>query len=604
MLGLSCVIVFCTVYALILPAITMEKKAVCGREEHSHTKECYSFDGQLSCGKEEHMHTFVCYLGDDAADESTDDTMAGSEDTAIPDGVTAGTEGTTMPDDTVKTEGTTAPDDTVKTEGTTAPDDAVKAEGTTTSDDTTSETGDDAESDELPASDSAKTSEDERIGGETAAAATADAYNLTEHPDNIDGVSLSYQKEDETWSKIEGSGSGKIPADAKIKLSVGYKDIPVNELMNNYNCTITCDLPELLRDVISAGEIMEGTVHAGTITVSGGKIVATFHKDYLQKQIDVGNSSIIGDFEVTGKVNLNKVNTDGKTTITVAGKNYELDFGNDVIAQYGEVNVQKECTSTKLISDESGDYLSYTIKVTAGEYGCPDVSVVDNFTSNQENVSYVGITTTEETLKTAADDKNPYETVAAGSTSGSIYLGNGGGEGSLVPEPGATVTSAPGSLVWKIGDMKANETRTLTYYVKLKEGVIPSQIGTITNKAVVYSKDYKRKSDDAEFTPKSSYQMPKEQQGITRNDDGTYTIKYRLNFTLNESQSNYPLKNFEFLDYLNHERNATQAEALPYISYDRNSVELYVQKKGTTPYSKVNASDYITSWSLDQSTYK
>ena len=604
MLGLSCVIVFCTVYALILPAITMEKKAVCGREEHSHTKECYSFDGQLSCGKEEHMHTFVCYLGDDVAD----DTLTGSEDTAIPDSVTVGTEGTTTPDKTVKTEDTTIPDETVKTEGTTAPDDAVKAEGTTTPDETVKTEGttapDDTTSDELPAEDKAETSEDEKIGGETTAAATADAYNLTEKSDNIDGVSLSYENEDGTWSKIEESGSGKIPADAKIKLSVGYKDIPVRELMTTYNCTITCDLPELLRDVTSAGEIMEGTVHAGTITVRDGKIVATFNREYLQNLEKNGSSSIKGDFEVTGKVNLNKVGTDGKTMITVAGKKYELDFGSDVIAQYGEVNVQKECTSPKLILDESGDYLSYTIKVTAGEYGCPDVSVVDSFTSNQGNVSYVGITTTETTLKTTANDKNPYETANAGSTPGSIYLGNGGGEGSPVPEPGAAVTQAPGSLVWKIGGMQANETRTLTYYVKLKDDVIPNQMGDITNKAVVYSKEYKRKWNDAAFTPKISYQMPKEQQGITRNDDGTYTIKYKLNFRLDESQSNYPLKNFEFLDYLDHERNATRDEALPYISYDQNSVELYVQKKGTTSYSKANERDYTTSWSNDQSNYK
>ena len=51
-LCLSCVVVFCTVYALILPAITLERKTVCGQEEHSHTEECYSSDGQLTCGKQ------------------------------------------------------------------------------------------------------------------------------------------------------------------------------------------------------------------------------------------------------------------------------------------------------------------------------------------------------------------------------------------------------------------------------------------------------------------------------------------------------------------------------------------------------------------------
>lgn len=38
---LCCIVVFCTTYALILPAITMEQKSFCGLEEHVHTKECY-----------------------------------------------------------------------------------------------------------------------------------------------------------------------------------------------------------------------------------------------------------------------------------------------------------------------------------------------------------------------------------------------------------------------------------------------------------------------------------------------------------------------------------------------------------------------------------
>lgn len=40
--GLACVVVFCTTYALILPAITQEKTAFCGYEEHVHTDACYA----------------------------------------------------------------------------------------------------------------------------------------------------------------------------------------------------------------------------------------------------------------------------------------------------------------------------------------------------------------------------------------------------------------------------------------------------------------------------------------------------------------------------------------------------------------------------------
>ena len=60
---LACVVVFCTVYALILPAVTMEKTAYCGKEEHTHTEDCY--EKQLICGKEEgegaHQHSDDCY---------------------------------------------------------------------------------------------------------------------------------------------------------------------------------------------------------------------------------------------------------------------------------------------------------------------------------------------------------------------------------------------------------------------------------------------------------------------------------------------------------------------------------------------------------------
>ncbi len=78
-LCLSCVVVFCTVYALILPAITLERKTVCGQEEHSHTEECYSSDGQLTCGKTEHTHTESCY-----ADDKTSEDQSGEDPQQTP----------------------------------------------------------------------------------------------------------------------------------------------------------------------------------------------------------------------------------------------------------------------------------------------------------------------------------------------------------------------------------------------------------------------------------------------------------------------------------------------------------------------------------------
>ena len=67
--GMSCVVVFCTVYALILPAITAQTPVFCGVEEHTHTKECYvqtsaPQSGQLLCSPESlnvHVHQDACY---------------------------------------------------------------------------------------------------------------------------------------------------------------------------------------------------------------------------------------------------------------------------------------------------------------------------------------------------------------------------------------------------------------------------------------------------------------------------------------------------------------------------------------------------------------
>lgn len=62
--ALGCLVVFCTTYALILPAITMERETVCGLSEHVHTDSCYSRQrGALVCTlaeSEGHTHTGAC----------------------------------------------------------------------------------------------------------------------------------------------------------------------------------------------------------------------------------------------------------------------------------------------------------------------------------------------------------------------------------------------------------------------------------------------------------------------------------------------------------------------------------------------------------------
>ena len=60
---LAAAVVFCTTYALILPAITLEKQ--CALPEHTHTEACYTSErGDLVCTQStepQHTHTEECY---------------------------------------------------------------------------------------------------------------------------------------------------------------------------------------------------------------------------------------------------------------------------------------------------------------------------------------------------------------------------------------------------------------------------------------------------------------------------------------------------------------------------------------------------------------
>lgn len=64
---LAAIVVFCTTYALILPAITMERTPYCkfaNNEVHTHTEKCYSESGELICGYADyvvHHHDTSCY---------------------------------------------------------------------------------------------------------------------------------------------------------------------------------------------------------------------------------------------------------------------------------------------------------------------------------------------------------------------------------------------------------------------------------------------------------------------------------------------------------------------------------------------------------------
>lgn len=538
-LALSCVVVFCVVYALTLPAITLEGKTICGMEEHTHTEECYQ-DDELVCDKEEHQHTEDCY-------EKEEEQPVEEENT--------------QPD-------------------TTEPSEEVQA--ATESEDNKQD----------------ESNEEEQQQESTQV--TSEGFDLTSDASKISSVDWYYIK-DGTPTNIDLTGNTEIPGDAILKLSVHYQGIQIEHLKANYNRTLLFDLPNILRNAVAQGSVMSGSTKVGDVTVDNRKVKVQFNEDYLNGLISGGKTTIDGDFYVTGEANLSNIPNEGKTTITIAGKDYTLNFGENPIAHYGKVDVKKSCEKI----DPNSDYIKYTITLNAGEDGCPDVKVVDTFSTNSDLISYININKTNTNLKgkDEVNQQDPYEIVEPGKTHGSIYLGSTSSESNPIPSENTKNDNETGSLVWDIGKMSANETRTLTYFAKLKDGVALNG-KTINNQAIVYSNTIKRVYSDNKFTPNVDYDMSKERVGsVVRQDDGSYKIDYKLYFKLKENNSNYPIKDFEMYDFLDYYKDFfTDENIREYVTYDLNSVKLFKNNVSEDAFKvswAKNKDDYKANWDIE-----
>lgn len=538
-LALSCVVVFCVVYALTLPAITLEGKTICGMEEHTHTEECY-LDDKLICDKEEHQHTEDCY-------EKEEEQPVEEENT--------------QPD-------TTEPSEEVQ-------------EATESEDNKQDESNEEEQQQE-------------------STQVTSEGFDLTSDANKISSIDWYYIK-DGHETKIDVAGNTEIPGDASIKISVSYQGIQIDYLKTNYNRTLLFDLPNILRNAVAQGSVMSGSTKVGDVTVDNRKVKVQFNEDYLNGLISGGKTTIDGDFYVTGEANLSNIPNEGKTTITIAGKDYTLNFGENPIAHYGKVDVKKSCEKI----DPNSDYIKYTITLNAGEDGCPDVKVVDTFSTNSDLISYININKTNTNLKgkDEVNQQDPYEIVEPGKTHGSIYLGSTSSESNPIPSENTKNDNETGSLVWAIGDMSANETCTLTYFVKLKDGVALNG-KTINNQAVVYSKSIKRVYSDNKFTPNVDYDMSKERVGsVVRQDDGSYKIDYKLYFKLKENNSNYPVKDFEMYDFLDYYKDFfTDENIREYVTYDLNSVKLFKNNVSEDAFKvswAKNKDDYKANWNVE-----
>ena len=383
----------------------------------------------------------------------------------------------------------------------------------------------------------------------------------------ITGATLYYRTdENAAWTDV--SGAKDIPGDADFKLKISYGNVPIDTLLAAGG-KMTYTLPDLLRNATANGSITSGSTTVGTITVANNTVTLAFDTTWLAKQKTETNTVISGDFFVEAEVNLSQVGEDGTGQIVIGNTTINIDFAGDIVAKYGNVDLSK--TVSAISEETDGDYLTYTLTVKAGADGCPDVKVVDCFAKTQYIEEYVGVTG----VSTATKDTG--STTETGGT-GSVYIGAAPTEENPIPDPAGENPTKPGTLVWVIGNMGPNETRTLTYRVKLKDaytGVTAKE--NLQNTANVYSKTYQRGSDTVTFTPRAGATMSKKASTFTPGENGGGTITYTIWVQANANNS-YVLDNVKIMDALDgsiDNQNGTLAAIRQYLSYDETSFRLY-----------------------------
>ena len=545
--------------------VATEPVLVCGKAEillHEHTAGCLEESGNLICGKIqvlEHQHTDACFetVEEPADTEALTCTLPEDEKhthTALCYGtweLTCDMEEHTHTEECSTAEETEA---TEETEETTEPEEEMSGMEIDPS---------------LPVMGTAYAS-----GAKTRAysvmtldADTTGATDPVSVENYITGATLYYRTdENAAWTNV--SGATDIPGDADFKLEISYGNVPIDTLLAAGG-KMTYTLPALFRNATANGKITSGSAEVGTITVANNTVTLAFDTTWLAKQKTETNTVISGDFFVEAEANLSQVGEDRTAQIFIGKTTINIDFAGDIVAKYGNVDLSK--TVSAISEETDGDYLTYTLTVTAGADGCPEVKVVDTFAETQYIEEYVGVTGGSSATN---DTDGPTET---GGT-GSVYIGAAPTEDQPIPDPAGENPTKPGTLVWDIGDMAANETRTLTYRVKLKDaytGVTAK--GNLQNTANVYSKTYQRDSDTVIFTPRAGATMSKVASTFTPGENGGGTITYTIWVKANADNS-YVLDNVKIMDALDgsvQNMNGTLAAIRKNLSYDETSFHLY-----------------------------
>ena len=370
-----------------------------------------------------------------------------------------------------------------------------------------------------------------------------------------------------------------------------------------------------IRKMIEGKTILSGGVVIGNMNVStDGLVTITYNQQFLSRLQE--NETLTGSFEVDAQIDMNKIDSStGKVTITTPRGNITLNYGFDYREHYGSVSVDKSCEK-----EATSDYIKYTITLKAGDDGCQNVYVVDQFTQGKDLVNYVDINLSETPLNGSENKQQPYETRKT-AIQGTIYKTNAPSSDQTIP---GTVTSIsdPESFVWNIKEMNPNEIRKLTYYVKLMDTTqnLYHNKTDVVNNAQVYSKRedsskvYSKGYKESTFTPTLTIDTNVMKKNIVKQDDnkdykkdneGNYLVNYQIEFNYG-SNNNVSIKGFQFADYLDYVDDydfKTDSKMLPYISFVENSIVLHVKTAGESGYKEYKGNDISVKWAKGNDTY-
>ena len=405
---------------------------------------------------------------------------------------------------------------------------------------------------------------------------TAEPLDVTSY---ITKVQVWYrtEKSGDNWVEVGADTTG-IPADAELKFTISYKNANAGDV-EAHSRTLQYRLPDLLIEPhVELSVIQDANgKEIGTITAdtSAKTIQMSFTDEFLKRE-EAEVKTIDGSFSFYAGADRDKVRENPNQNLIIGNMNISLPFETESDARLGTLNLTK--TAGKFITDEAGvSYLEYTLTVSTGDTAMPEIKVTDHFTANAEYIEkYVGVTGTESGAGTDQDSSvAPYE-VGNQAGTGKLYLGNTITEAAPIPKPaGASVTS-PGVLVWNVGNMNAQESRSLVYRVQLKPEYTGAQSrGAITNAAASFARSYPHQTVSTNFEPHTNVEIKKTGGKYTLNESGGGTITYQVTVSADKTNT-YPLKNVKINDAL---KNITDIRYLPYLHYAVGSFQLYQGSK-------------------------